>query len=126
MNCTKFLESKKKFPNIKKLEHDGFNIMIGKDAESNDHLTFNMAEDNDLWFHVKGSPGSHVVLKINDKLPIETVVKFVAELAKKNSKAKNTEGAHVVYCKRKFVKKNKGMNAGQVKVDYKNAQTIII
>ena len=38
------------------------------DAKSNDHLTFNIADVNDYWFHVKGVPGSHVVLHIKDIL----------------------------------------------------------
>jgi hypothetical protein len=47
-------------------------------------------------------------------------------LAKKNSKAQKEELVKVVYCKRKFVKKEAGMNDGQVKVDYLNAQEITI
>jgi hypothetical protein len=50
----------------------------------------------------------------------------VAQLSKDNSKAKDSDNATVVYCKRKFVKKTSDMNAGQVKVDYKNANDINI
>lgn len=126
-NFSVYLESKKdKFPNVKKVEIDGFVVYIGKDAKSNDHLTFNMSDKEDLWFHVKGVPGSHVVIRIKDKLPTESVLKEVATLAKKNSKAAKEESAIVVYCKRKFVKKEQGMNDGQVKVDYVNAHEITI
>lgn len=126
-NFSVYLESKKdKFPNVKKVEIDGFVVYIGKDAKSNDHLTFNMSDKEDLWFHVKGVPGSHVVIRIKDKLPTESVLKEVATLAKKNSKAVKEESAIVVYCKRKFVKKEQGMNDGQVKVDYVNAHEITI
>lgn len=122
-----YLESKKeKFPNVKKVEIDGFVVYIGKDSKSNDHLTFNMSDKEDLWFHVKGVPGSHIVIRIREKLPTESVIKKVAILAKKNSKAAKEELATVVYCKRKFVKKEQGMNDGQVKVDYVNAHEITI
>ena len=59
------LESKKnKFPNIKEINIDDFLVFIGKDAKSNDHLTFNVATEDDIWFHSKGVPGSHVVIRV--------------------------------------------------------------
>jgi predicted ribosome quality control (RQC) complex YloA/Tae2 family protein len=76
--------------------------------------------------HVKGVPGSHVVIRVNENLPTPEVLKAVAELAKKNSKALKDKPATVVYCQRKFVKKEPHMNDGQVKVDYKNAEEITI
>jgi predicted ribosome quality control (RQC) complex YloA/Tae2 family protein len=117
---------KDKFPDIKNSEIDGFTIFLGRDAKSNDHLTFNVADDEDIWMHVKGVPGSHVVIRVRENLPTETTIKKAAELAKKNSKAKDKEHATVVYCQRRFVKKDPGMNDGQVKVDYVNAHDINI
>ena len=120
-------ESKKdKFPNIQKVDIDGFVVYVGKDAKSNDHLTLNVAEPDDIWMHVRGVPGSHVVIRVRENLPTETTIKKAAELAKKNSKASKEEKAPVVYCKAKFVKKESGMNDGQVKVDYKNSDEIVI
>ncbi len=121
----KFNEAKDKFPNIKKVDIDGFTVYIGKDAKSNDYLTFNIAKPEDLWFHVKGVPGSHVVISINENLPDNILIKKVAEVAVKNSKSKSDK-SKVVYCQRKFVKKESGMNDGQVKVDYVNSHVIII
>lgn len=122
-----FNESKKdKFPNIQKKEIDGFVVYIGKDAKSNDHLTFNIADKEDIWFHVKGVPGSHVVIRVRENLPTESLIKVVAELAKKNSKASKDDKATVVYCQRRFVKKESGMNDGQVKVDYTNSYQIVV
>jgi predicted ribosome quality control (RQC) complex YloA/Tae2 family protein len=125
--------SKNKFPNIQKKEIDGFVVYIGKDAKSNDHLTFNIADDDDIWMHTKGVPGSHIVIKTKEltstkeiTLPDIEIIKKAAELAKKNSKSSKDEKVIVVYCKRKFVKKEKSMNDGQVKVDYKNASEISI
>jgi len=117
---------KDKFPDIKTSEIDGFVVFMGRDAKSNDHLTFNVANDEDIWMHAKGVPGSHVVIRVRENLPTEEVIKKAAELAKKNSRAKDSESATVVYCQRKFVKKDPGMNDGQVKVDYVNAHDINI
>lgn len=120
-----FLESKKdKFPNIKTVIIDDYTILIGRDSLSNDHLTTIMADENDIWFHAKGVPGSHLIIRVKDKLPTPEVIKEVAKLAVKNSKALKGSTVKVVYCKAKFVKKTSEMNPGQVKVDYKNAQEI--
>ena len=49
-----FTEAKKKFPNIKKMDIDGFTVYLGKDSKSNDHLTFNVADENDFdTFEIK-------------------------------------------------------------------------
>jgi len=126
-NYNLYLESKKdKFPNIKKIEAKGFFIYIGRDAKSNDHLTFNVAYDEDIWMHAKGVPGSHVVIRVSENLPTNEIIRYVAGLAKKNSKASKEENVTVVYCQRRFVKKEKGMNDGQVRVDYINAYEIVV
>lgn len=118
-------ESKKVKPNIKKYLIGDFVVIQGKDANANDMVTFEMSSDDDVWMHAKGVPGSHVLIKVKDKLPTEDVIKQAAEIAVKNSKSKEDK-VLVVYCKKKFVKKEKGMNPGQVKVDYKNANEIVI
>ena len=115
-----------KLPNIKKVDIDGFVVYIGMDSKSNDHLTFNISDNEDYWFHIKGVPGSHVVIHLKENLPTEVVIKKVAELAKKYSKADKDDKYTVVYCKRKFVKKDPGMIDGQVKIDNKNSHYIIV
>lgn len=126
MKYLKYWEAKSKFPDIKKSEIDGYLIMFGRDAKSNDYLTFNVAENEDIWMHVKGVPGSHVVIRVRENLPTPEIIKTAAELAKKNSKADKNKQAVVVFCQRKFVKKEPGMNDGQVKVDYTNAEELSI
>ena len=126
MKYNQFNEGKKdKFPNIKKLDIDGFVVYIGRDALSNDHLTFNMSHPEDIWMHAKGVPGSHAIIRIRENLPTKEVLKKVAQLVAKNSKSKSDKTT-VVYCQTKFVKKEKGMNPGQVRVDYVNAEEITI
>jgi predicted ribosome quality control (RQC) complex YloA/Tae2 family protein len=121
-----FLESKKsEKPKIKKHDIDGFVVFQGKDADSNEHLTLEVATENDIWMHAKGVPGSHVIIKVKDKVPTETTIKRVAMIAAKNSKS-TEDMVKVVYCKKKYVKKEPGMNTGQVKVDYINANEIIV
>lgn len=120
-----FLESKSDKPKIKKHDIDGFVVFQGKDASSNEYLTLEVAKDEDIWMHAKGVPGSHVIIKIKDKVPTETTIKRVALIAAKNSKS-TEDMVEVVYCKKKFVKKEPGSNVGQVKVDYVNAYEIFV
>lgn len=122
----KSFEAKDKFPNIKKVKIEEFDVYIGRDSKSNDYLTFEMCGDEDIWMHAKGVPGSHVVIFVKENLPTEDIIKKVGMLARENSKAKGVANAPIVYCKRKFVKKNPGMNDGQVAVDYKNSYEVKI
>jgi hypothetical protein len=108
-------ESKKKFPNIKKMEIDGFEVLMGKDADSNDYLTIQMRKDGDLWFHAHGFPGSHIILRCGDRIPDQNTKKKVAELAAKNSKASGL--ATVICCPINLVKKESGSNPGKVKIE---------
>lgn len=122
-NFNKFIgESKDKFPNIKTINVDEFTVLVGRDAKSNDYLSMQMANENDLWFHTKGLPGSHVVIKVKDNLPTPEIILKVAKIAAKNSKASGT--CTVVYCKAKFLSKTSDMKPGQVSVDYTNSQEI--
>lgn len=118
-----FIESKSKFPNIKTVDVDGYQVLIGKDSASNDHLSLNMANPDDMWFHVKGHPGSHVIVRCKDKSITPEVKKKVAELAAKNSKCGKGKCV-VVCCKSIFVTKSSEMKPGQVKVDYINSEEI--
>lgn len=120
-----FNESKNEKPNIKKYDIDGFIVLQGKDAYSNDYLTLEMAKEDDIWMHAKGVPGSHVVIRVSDKLPTMEIIKKAAQIAAKNSKSVE-DRVLIVWCKKKFVKKEGGMNVGQVKVDYINANEIIV
>jgi UDP-N-acetylmuramoylalanine--D-glutamate ligase len=69
---------------------------------------------------------SHIVVKSGDKLLTEDIIKLVAELAVKNSKAKSEKSVDVIYCKGKFVKKEPGSKPGKVLVDYNNSNKITI
>ena len=121
-----FAESKMNKPNIKKITEGDFLILQGRDAESNDHLTFIIADQEDYWLHAKGYPGSHVVIRLNGKIPDSRLIYKAAEIAAKNSAAAkaNLDEIQVVYCKRKFVTKKSGMNTGQVAVDADNSEII--
>lgn len=101
---------------------NGFKILAGKSAADNDFLTFKVAGQNDLWFHVRGASGSHTVLKISDgeisnreKAP-KDFIEAAASIAAFYSKAKNTTKINVAYTEVRNVSKYRGPNTGSVVV----------
>ena len=94
---------------------DGLPIFIGRNAQENEELTFRLAKSDDLWLHARGTPGSHVVVRLAKGAdpPIETV-RDAATLALLYSDLKKSGKGEVIYTKRKWVKKAKGQAAGAV------------
>ncbi|MBQ3063634.1 MAG: NFACT family protein [Clostridia bacterium] len=45
----------------------GYRVLCGKNNLQNEHITHKIATKNDFWFHVKGMPGSHVVMLLEGK-----------------------------------------------------------
>ena len=104
---------------------DGFHIYVGKNNYQNDELTFKFATGNDWWFHAKGMPGSHVVVKCEgaDTLPDRTFEE-AAKLAAYYSKGRGQEKVEIDYIQKKHVKKPNGAKPGFV-VYYTNYSMMI-
>ncbi len=93
-----------------------YNVYVGRDSKSNDYLSIKFAKQNDYWFHARGLPGSHVVLRVDnvkEGVP-KPIIKKAASLAAYHSKAKTAGTAPVSYTFAKFVYKKKGMPPGKV------------
>ncbi len=96
---------------------DGLEIWVGRSDEGNDYLTTRLARGNDLFFHLEGYPGSHVVLRTEGRTdaPPDSLLD-ACELAVHYSKMKNAGNASVHVAPIKDVKKPKGAKAGLVYV----------
>lgn len=107
------------------LSSDGFHIYVGKNNYQNDELTFQFATGNDWWFHAKGMPGSHVVVKMNgvQELPDRTFEE-AGRLAAYYSKGRGQEKVEIDYVQKKHVKKPSGAKPGFV-VYYTNYSLMI-
>jgi predicted ribosome quality control (RQC) complex YloA/Tae2 family protein len=96
---------------------EGLEVWVGKSDEGNDYLTTRLSRGNDLFFHLNGFPGSHVVLRTEGRTdpPSESML-AACELAVHFSKMKNATRAdvHVAYVK--DIKKPKGVKRGLVYV----------
>ena len=90
-------------------------VLAGKTDTDNDYLSLKMADPNDYWFHVRGMPGSHVILRAKEgEEPDKSVLKEAAAIAAYHSKAK-TGGVTAVSCTMaKYVSKPRGAKTGTV------------
>lgn len=106
------------------ISSDGFHMYVGKNNYQNDELTFKFAVGNDWWFHAKGIPGSHVLVKSNgEELPDRTFEE-AARLAAYYSKGKSKDKVEIDYIEKKHVKKPNGGKPGFV-VYYTNYSMMI-
>ena len=93
---------------------DGFDIYVGKNNLQNEELTFKVALGDDWWFHAKGVPGSHVIVKAGHRELPDRTYEEAAALAAYYSKAANQEKVEIDYVLRKEVKKVSGAAPGFV------------
>lgn len=93
---------------------DGFHIYVGKNNYQNEELTFKVANGNDWWFHAKGIPGSHVIVKTEGKELPDRVYEEAGALAAYYSKGRGNDKVEVDYIQRKQIKKVTGAAPGFV------------
>lgn len=113
-----------KFGEPLKFDIDGFTVLVGKNNKQNDYLSTKLANDTDIWFHVKDFHGSHVILRTENKKPSQETINKCAELAKKYSKASESSNIMVDYTYIKYVKKPSGSKPGMV--IYTNNKSVIV
>ena len=94
---------------------DGLPIYVGRNARENDKLTFGLAKSDDLWLHARGTPGSHVVVRLEKGAdPPPETLRDATMLALLYSDLKKSGKGEVIYTRRKWVKKAKGQAPGAV------------
>lgn len=103
---------------------DGFTIFAGRNNRQNDALTLRRSAGNDLWFHTKNIPGSHVIIKTDGVTPPDTTLTQAATIAATLSAAAESTGVAVDYCPVKRVKKPSGAAPGMV--IYENYNTCFV
>lgn len=104
---------------------DGYEIIVGRNDNDNDHLTFRVARPQDIWMHAADYPGSHVVVRNPRR---ETVphrsIREAASLALFFSRARGEARANVHYTERKFVSKPPKAKPGLVRLS--SFKTILV
>lgn len=102
----------------------GYDIYVGKNNYQNDELSFRVATGNDWWFHAKGMPGSHVIVKSNNEELPDSVFEEAGRLAGFYSKGRENEKIEIDYLQKKNLKKPSGAAPGFV-VYYTNYSLVI-
>jgi predicted ribosome quality control (RQC) complex YloA/Tae2 family protein len=100
---------------IRRVVYKGWDILIGRNAAGNDHLTTQIARENDLWLHAEDLPGSHVLVRNpgEGNIPDEVLLK-AASLAAFFSRGRHAGKVPVTYTPAGMVRKPKGSKPGLV------------
>jgi len=92
-------------------------VLAGKSEEDNDLLSLKLARPNDWWFHVRGMPGSHVILQHKpDGKPDRYILKATAAIAAYHSKARNGGIVPVSCTRAQYVTKPPHAKPGTVRI----------
>ncbi len=95
----------------------GFEALAGKTDADNDLLSLRFAAPGDLWFHIHGLPGSHVVLRHPGNLePDQSTIRLAAAIAAWHSKARTAGVVPVNYTEARHVGKPRGAKPGSVTI----------
>ncbi|KAF5841833.1 fibronectin-binding protein A N-terminus-domain-containing protein [Dunaliella salina] len=102
----------------------GYQVLVGRNNKQNDVLSHTVAQPEDLWFHIRGRPGSHVALRVGSKAGSPNTrpeigdedVQCAADLAAYFSKGRQDLKCDVIVAKAGGLKKPKGAKPGQVLV----------
>jgi predicted ribosome quality control (RQC) complex YloA/Tae2 family protein len=98
---------------------EGWEVLIGKNNQGNDHLTHRMARPEDVWMHVHGAAGSHVVIRRGKgpNEPSKATLQEVAAWAAFYSQARNAGTVPVTVTQKKYVRKPRKAPAGLAQVE---------
>ncbi|TES91659.1 MAG: DUF814 domain-containing protein [Candidatus Cloacimonadota bacterium] len=95
------------------LTKSGKAVLVGRNRDENEKLTFGFAKPKDLFFHIREAPGSHTILINDGKLSKNDIVE-AAKIAAYFSKAKHSTIVPVSYTERRFVRRSKKLGPGKV------------
>jgi predicted ribosome quality control (RQC) complex YloA/Tae2 family protein len=95
----------------------GWKVLAGRTDADNEYLSIRVARPDDWWFHVRGMPGSHVILQApGDEEANRETLKRAAAIAAYHSKAREG-GVVAVSCTRaRYVTKPRGAKVGTVQI----------
>jgi predicted ribosome quality control (RQC) complex YloA/Tae2 family protein len=95
----------------------GWRVLAGRTDQDNDRLSLKIAKPNDWWFHVKGLPGSHVILQVPaGEEPDNATVKAAAAVAAWHSRKREAKQVAVSCTRARYVTKPRGAQPGTVEI----------
>jgi len=103
---------------------DGFTILVGKNSRQNEEVTFKQANADDIWLHVRGAPGAHVIIRCGNRPVPERTLRQAAQLAAYFSAARADGQVAVDYTRQRQVRRIKGAGPGMV--TYRAEKTLYV
>ncbi len=105
------------------VSQNGMTIWVGRNKDENLELTFKYARGNDLWMHVRGRPGAHIVIPLQPgkSAPLETLLD-AANLTVFYSGGAHWGKTEVDYTFKKYVKRIKDSS----EASYTNNKTLLV
>ena len=95
----------------------GWQVLAGRTDAANDYLSLKLGRPNDLWFHVRGMPGSHVILRVSPgEAPDRATRELAAAIAAYHSKAREAGTVAVSCTEAVNVSKPRGAKPGTVSI----------
>lgn len=95
----------------------GWEVLAGRTDADNDRLSLKTAHPDDWWFHIKGMPGSHVLLRAQKGMdPDRQTLKQAAAIAAYHSKARSGGTVAVSFTRARYVSKPRGAKPGTVHI----------
>jgi predicted ribosome quality control (RQC) complex YloA/Tae2 family protein len=103
----------------------GWTVLAGRTDQDNDRLSIKIAKANDWWFHVRGLPGSHVILQVPaGEEPDNDTVKAAAAIAAWHSRKRESTQVSVSATRARFVTKPRGAPPGTVEI--RKEKTLVV
>ena len=105
---------------------DGWEILVGENATSNDFLTTKVASSSDIWLHVRAATSAHGVIRAQNRPASVSAaaIRHAAELVAARSEVKHSTLIPVDYTLKKYVRKPRKSAPGAV--TYQNEKTIYV
>ena len=95
----------------------GWIVFAGRTDRDNDRLSLRLAKPNDWWFHVRGLPGSHVILRVPaDREPDNVTIMAAAAIAAWHSRKREARVVAVSATRARYVTKPRGAQPGTVEI----------
>ncbi|PJA73932.1 DUF814 domain-containing protein [bacterium CG_4_9_14_3_um_filter_65_15] len=103
----------------------GWTVLAGRTDRDNDLLSLKLAAPDDYWFHVRGMPGSHVILRVPvGSEPDNATLKAAAAVAAWHSKKREARQVGVSCTRARFVTKPRGAQPGTVNIRKEKVLTV--
>jgi predicted ribosome quality control (RQC) complex YloA/Tae2 family protein len=103
---------------------DNHEILVGRTAQQNNLVTFDLAQPNDIWLHARGCPGAHVILRATEAEPMAAEVLAAAQIAAYYSTNRSAGKVTVDWTRRRNVRKIAKSTPGLV--TYSGERTLVV